>query len=229
MSRGHKILFIVLIVLVGLLGASTGFFYSRSVAWKKEALKDESSTTASDTAVEKKVTDTATNTKQDTSSEVTSPAPLNNRPSSPSKTVTVEAGQTLFEIGQQVDVSWTILAEANGINADEIKAGETIIIPENGQVNYTVNQEKAQSLQNDADSGKVAFRLSAVDTAKSDAPTVYGLTVDDVYTQGKVDTSAGSATVTATKDGKTYLIALVQPVTKGDKGIWAIESIKAQS
>ena len=225
MSKGHKILFAVLIILMALLAASTGFLFAKNRSLQKSA-KEKTTTPA--TSATKSVDDTKTTTTASTTA-VTEPAPLNNRPSSPSDTVKVEPGQTLFSIGQTVGVSWTILATVNGINADDIKAGQSIIVPKNNQVGFTINQEKAKSLQSDVDAGKYPFRLSPTETAKSDSSPVYGLTPADAFTEKTIDTTAGTATVSVLKDGKTYLISLVQPVNKGAKGIWAIESIKQSS
>lgn len=227
MSRGLKILFTSLLFLIAILAASTGFFYSKTLSLQKNST---AKTTTPSTSATKTVDDSKTTTAVTSSdSTATTAAPLNNRPSSPSDTVKVEQGETLFSIGQKVGVSWTILAEVNGINADSIKAGETIIIPKNNQVGFTVNQDKAKSLQTDIDGGKYAFRLSATETAKSDSSPVYGLTPTDTYTEKTIDATAGTATISATKDGKTYLISLVQPINKGAKGIWVIESIKLSS
>jgi len=229
MTKGLKILFVILVVLVGLLATTTGIFYAKVLSLQKE----NKTTTTDNKATTKNTDASASDTKATTTtgsdtSTVTTAAPAGNRPSSPADTVTVGAGETLFAIGQKVGVSWTILAEVNGIDANKIQAGETIIVPKNNQINYTVNNDKAASLQKEADSGKLAFRLSATDTAKSDAPPVYGLGTSDTYTQDKIDETAGTATVTATKADKKYTISLTQPVTKGAKGIWAIEVVKAQ-
>lgn len=226
MSKGLKILFVSLMVVIGLLAASTGFFFAKTRSLQKGTKTNQSAT---DTT--KKTTDTATTTDSakvtnDSSSTVTEAAPLGNRPSSPSDTVTVEAGETLFAIGQKVGVSWTAIAEANGVEADKIQAGQTLIVPKNNQISYTLNKEKAASLQQEADAGKNLFRLSAADTAKSDAPTAYALAATDTFAQIKIDEAAGTAQVTATHGDKSYVVNLIQPVTKGSKGIWAIESIK---
>lgn len=223
MSRGHKVLFTILIVLIGLLAASSGFLFSKN----RSLQKSSTSKTATPATSATKTVDDSKETAA--TSSVTEPAPLNNRPSSPSDTVKVEQGATLFSIGQDVGVSWIILATVNGINADDIKAGQSIIVPKNNQVGFTINQEKAKSLQTDVDGGKYPFRLSASETAKSDSSPVYGLTPADPFTEKTIDLTAGTATISVLKDGKTYLISLVQPVNKGAKGIWAIEKIKPSS
>jgi len=224
MNKSFRNLFIILIVIATALAGTSSYFYLKTISLQKKL---------NETGSDKKVSDsTATTTKDTTASTttntstVTTPAPLNNRPSSPTDTVKVEQGQTLMTVGTNVGVNWTVLAEVNGIDADKINAGETIIVPKNNQVAYTVNAEKAASLQKESDSGKNPFRLSSVETAKSDSPTVYGIAVTDAFTQSKIDLTLGTAEVAVIHNNKNYTIILTQPVTKGEKGIWAITSIK---
>jgi len=233
MAKGTKILLIILIVVATLLAGSTGFFYAKSSSLQKKL--DDSQKTADTTTA--KVSDVAESTTADatatlpSTTDTTTPvaaSSADSRPSSPSDTVVVAAGETLFQIGQKIGVSYTAIAEANGVDADKLKVGQILIIPKNNQIGYTVNKEKARTLQKDVDGGKYAFRLTSLDTAKADTPPLYGLLSTDSYVQGKIDASAGSATVSVVKNDKTYLITLIQPVTKGDEGIWAIESIKPQ-
>lgn len=235
MTKGIKVLITALLVLVGGLAGVSGFLYAKNLNLQKS--KTDTSTTADTSATAKKITtDSATGANGQTStaatasSAVTEPAPAGNRPSAPSDTYTIQQGETLFSIGKKLDVNWTQLAEANGItDANKIKAGQVLVVPKNNQVNFTVNSAKAAELQKAADTGKYAFRLSALDTAKSDSPSVYGLATTDTFKETKVDATAGSATITATHESKIYDIKLTQPATKGEKGIWAIESIKPVS
>lgn len=218
-------LIIFLIVIIGILAATGGFFLAKTM--KLEKNQTTNTGTVKDTA--SITTNSNLNANVNTNaSSVTQAAPLGNRPSSPSDTVVVAPGETLSVIAGNVGVSWTKIAEANGIEPDKVQAGQTIIIPKNDQVSYTVNQEKATSLQKDTDAGKDTFRLSAVDTAKSDSSPVYGIVTTDTFTQTAIDETAGTATVSVVHNGKTYIISLVQPVTKGAKGIWAISVIKPQ-
>lgn len=229
MLKSHKTVLIFLITAATILAASTGYFYAKNLSLEKKVddstTKKVSNESAKTSAAS--TTSTTASTKTSTTSAVTTPASLTNRPSSPTDTITVAQGETLFAIGQKTGVAWTILADVNGIDANKIKAGETIIIPKNNQVAFTVNTDKAKALQEEVDAGKNPFRVIPADTAKSDSSPVYGLTTTDTFTQTKIDTTAGTAIVTATHAGKNYTINLTQPVTKGAKGIWAIVSIKA--
>lgn len=232
MTKSLKTVLVILIALIGLLAASTGFFYAKTNSLQVKLNSKSSSEKVKETASSETAKIATTTTTQNSAAKLatTAPAtPSGNKPSNPTDTVVVGTGETLFAIGQKAGVSWTIIAEANGIDADKIKVGQTIIIPKNGEVAFSVNVEKAQSIQKDVDAGKEAFRLSAAETAKSDAPAVYGLASTDTFTQSKIDESAGLATVIVTKGDKTYSISLTQPVTKGTTGIWAIASIKPQS
>lgn len=231
MTRAIKVLLAVLIVVATFLATSTGFFYAKSNSLQKKI--DESQKTTEKTDAKVSDTTETISTAPDANTEVkvdTTPAvstsSSDSRPSSPADTVVVGDGENLFEIGQKAGVSYILIAEANGIDANKIKVGQTLMVPKNNQISFAINKTKAASLQEDVDSGKYAFRLSALDTAKADSPTAYGLVSTDSFTKGTVDASAGSATVTATKGDKIFTITLIQPATKGDKGIWAIESIK---
>jgi len=220
-------LIIFLLVIIGLLAGVAGFYFAKTISLGKNQTvnsnlnKNTASTTISVN------TNVNANTNA-TASVVTQPAALGNRPSSPSDTIVVASGETLSAVGTRVGVGWMKIAEANGIEADKIQAGQTLIIPKNDQVGYTVNQEKAASLQKETDGGKYAFRISASETAKSDSSPAYGLTTTDIFTQTAIDENVGTATVSAAHNAKTYIISLVQPVTKGAKGIWAISLIKPQ-
>lgn len=229
MGRGVKVLIVVLIILVGALAGASGFFYAKSVSLEKKSGGQAPTTKNNDNSTNSTTTPSSNQTSSTSTSSVTQPAAAGNRPSAPADTYTVGSGDTLSIIGSKVDVSWITLADANGLStedANKIKVGQVLIVPKNNQIAYNVDSAKAQDLQSQADSGKISFRLSAADTAKSDAPPCYGLAVTDTFTQKTVDTTTGTATVTGTHNGKNYEIKLTQPATKGDKGIWAIVSIK---
>jgi|GEM_PF-815506 len=232
MTNGLKVLIITLIVIIGLLASTSGYFYAKSLNLENQT-KDTTANTApsegtvSDTSTA--TTDTATPAGSTASASITQASSSGNRPSAPTDTYTVTSGDTMSIIGGKLDISWLTLAEANGLTTDDankIKVGQVLIVPKNNQISYTVNTAKAQELQNKANSGTDTFRFSAADTAKSDAPTAYGLAVTDSFTLKSTDTTTGVATVTGVHNGKNYEIKLTQPITKGDKGIWAIVSIK---
>jgi len=237
MNKSLKVLIGFMIVFIGLLSITSGYFYARVLSLQSGGTKATTASTDTAKKIESSLKEESTSTAETqpittspaatASSSVSEPAPLGDRPSSPSDTVKVEPGETMFAIGKRVGITWTEIVAANGLtDANKIKAGQILIVPKNNQVSYTINKTKAQELQASADKGKIAFRLSSLDTAKSDCSPVYGLTTTDSFKVAKTDPSSGIATVTATKNSKIYQIDLVQPATKGEKGIWAIESIK---
>ena len=230
MTKSIKILFTVLLVIIGLLAITSGYFLAKDLSLDQ----NKSTASSSDTKTEDTPTDKTSDATKPAAT-TTPPAPATtttaagDRPSSPTDTYTVVKDDTLFIIGQKVGMSWTQITGANGIaeaDADKIKIGQILVIPKNNQVSFTVNSTKAQELQKQVDAGQKAFRLSAVETAKSDASSAYGIVDTDTFKENQVDNTSGAATIIATHGDKNYEIKLIQPATRGEKGIWAIESIK---
>ncbi|MCL5407610.1 MAG: LysM peptidoglycan-binding domain-containing protein [Patescibacteria group bacterium] len=218
MNKQTRAVFFFLLALVAILAGSTSFFAAKTYKISNSN-KSKPSTTASVSI------DSGTSPATTSSSAVVKAASSVEKPSKPADTYMVQKGETLFVVAQAQGSSWQDIAEVNGMSdVDKIQAGQTIILPKAGQVDFTVDNIRSTSLQKDADLGKYQFRLSPEDTARSDAPNVYGLKVTDTFTLKSRDN--GQAQVQATKEGKNFIIKLIQPVTKGDKGIWAIESIR---
>lgn len=222
MDRQTRIIFISLIILIGLLAGSNSYFVAKNLKNGANSSKEISSEQT--TAIEEiKATDQASN-KQ---SEVTKPASSSEKPSKPKDTYVIQKGETLFQIAQSQGVNWQDLAEANGLtDADKIQSGRTLIVPKGGQVDFIVDTPKAENLQKSTENGQYQFRLSPEETARSDAPPVYDLQVADNFVIKNNDANQGQAQVQAGHDSRNYLIKLIQPGVKGEKGIWAIESIK---
>lgn len=239
MNKGTKTFIAVLFVIIALLAASSGFLFAQNRQLKQIDNSDKKISTSED-AIPGSGDDTfvvngtnsggesALEDEPESTSAVTSPAPLGSRPSSPTDTYKIETGETLFSIGQKFDLTWMQIAEASGIeDVNKIQAGQSLIIPKNNQVSFTIDSSKAKDIQARVDGGADSFRLSALDTAKSDSSPVYGISPELSFKESKVDASTGTATILAVKsDNKTYEIKLTQPATKGEKGIWAIESIR---
>ncbi|KKQ18225.1 MAG: hypothetical protein US31_C0007G0031 [Berkelbacteria bacterium GW2011_GWA1_36_9] len=216
MNKQTRAVFFFLVALVAILAGSTSFFaaktYKISNSSKIKPLETNSP--------EISPTPSAVS-----SSAVVKPASSVEKPSKPADTYTVQRGETLFVVAQSQGSSWQDIAEANGMSdVDKIQAGQVVVVPKNGQVDFTIDNTRSASLQKDVDIGKYQFRLSPEDTARSDAPNVYGLQITDTFTLKSSDN--GNAQVQATREGKNFIIKLTQPATKGDKGIWAIESIR---
>lgn len=226
MNFPSRTTFFVLIALVGILAASTSFLAAQNYLGSKPK---ESLTPAvgAATGVNGAQEQALSSPQAQASSVVSRPASASEKPSHPSDTCTVQRGETLFAIAQAQGTTWQDMAEANGIaEVNKIQAGQILIVPKAGQVNFTIDESRSASLQKDADIGKYQFRLDPLESARSDAPPVYGLAVTDNYTLKNKDLEKGQAQVQSSHEGKNYLITLSQPVTKGDKGIWVIISIR---
>ncbi len=209
----------MLIVIIGILAASASFFYAKTTQSPKS---EKTPSSLGSSSIE--ATSLPTPEK---SSQVIEPASSSKKPSTPSDVYTIEKNETLFEVAEKHDLTWTELAEINGLeDADKIMVGQVLVIAENGEVKFTINQEKADNLQGGADSGKFDFRLSPEETARSDSPPIYGLSVEDSFVLEEKDDLRGTAIVKAKKGDQKYLIKLSQPSIKGEKGIWAIISIQ---
>lgn len=220
MNKQTRVVFFVLIALVGLLAASTSFFLAKTLKTEGVKITPSAAYSVTTSATEESASSTST------PSSVTKPAASADKPSQPSDTHTIQKGETLFAVAQKNGTIWTELAEANGItDANKIQMGQILIIPKSNQVNFTVNADRANSLQKEVDTGKWPFRLNPADTARSDASSVYGLVVTDNFTLKSEEKNNGTASVIGSHGGKNYLIKLSQPTTRGEKGIWAIESI----
>jgi len=218
MNNKTWILFIILVGLVAILSSSTSFFFFKSRSLEKEKT-NISEISGSNIEAGLSMEETPKST-----SETVKTAPSSERPSAPTDTYEVQKNETLFAIAQKFNQTWAEIVSANGLtDANKIMAGQTLIIPQNEVVNFEVNQDKADKLQKAADAGKNLFRFSPEETVKSDAAPVYGINnTDQVALKSKAN---GEAIVIIKKEGETYQIKLTQPITKGDKGIWAIISI----
>lgn len=87
-----------------------------------------------------------------------------------------------------------------------------------------IDEERAEWLQERADAGIETFRSDPLAVAAFDG-RMAGFVPGDVFELEEVDPAAGTALVTAGRDGEVYLINLVQPVRTGDGGIWMIDSV----
>jgi len=217
-----KIVFYGLIVIIGILAFLTAFFAQKSRK-SQPALPTPSNLSSDSTP--------ATSTPEVTASAAVSRlSSANERPSDPRDTYTIEKGDSLLVIAQKNGLTIEELTSANGISdPDKILSGQVLMIPTGNQISFTIDNTKSTNLQKFVDNGKYPWRLEAEETARSDNAGAFGLETTDNYILADKNLTEGEATVNVTKDGKTYQIKLVQPVTKGDKGIWAIASISVIS
>jgi len=220
-SKQMKIVFYGLIIVIAVLSFSTSFFFAKS---RKTSIDSEVTPKSSPTIAS--VSDATERPQVTVSTAVTKITSSNERPSDPRDTYTIQKGDSLLGIAQQNGFKMEELTTANGISdPDKILSGQVLIISKGNQVNFTIDNTKATNLQKFVDNGKYPWRLDPSETARSDNAGAYGLEITDNFTLKDKNLNEGSATVTVSKEGKSYLIKLVQPVTKGEKGIWAIVSI----
>lgn len=126
-------------------------------------------------------------------------------------------------------------ANANGRTANANSYQETDSANENVTANIetgTVENDQAEmdETQKLTDGGAQAWRLDPLMVASAEGVN-FGLSVEDEYRLIFKDYSGeysgtGEAIVEVKHKDKTYLVNLYQPVTQGEKGIWAIGSIE---
>lgn len=150
---------------------------------------------------------------------------------------TVAENDTLFTIGLKFDILWTHIAKANGIDENTpLFIGQKLKIPTNESDQATIQNEDTQTFEMDltaaqAEQSKVnsdgtdSWRRDPVEVARREAPTSFNLAPGDPYSLVATDTQKGTATVFLQKDEKSYTFSLIQPVDKGENGIWKIEKI----
>lgn len=225
MNKQMKVLFYAMVVVIGILAASTAFFYA---LYAKSRNGSSTATATKSSSPSAGATLTANQTPTPTpkvSTAVTRAA--TEKPSHANKTYTVQSNDTLFGIAQKQGTTLADLSEANGItDSNKIQAGQVLFIPENGQVDFLVDATTATSIQGQVDQGKTPWRLAPDETARADAPSAYGLKITDSFSVKDRDDNNGKASVQASSADGNFLITLSQPATKGAKGIWAIVSIK---
>lgn len=230
-ARSQNLFILFLIILVGLLAGSTTYFFSQSSSLK---LKDN---TAKPSAFKNKnkPTNSSESESNNTSATQTQTATILNsdKLSQPSKIHQVEQGETLFPVGLKYNVQWTLIAQANGLAEPYvIKAGENLIIPDYDDsqkiphITYTYDQDKAKNIQSQEDSGKSSGRTDPLSVAKLETSPAFGLKNSDNFVLKSKDVLKGEAVVTATSTDKNYQIKLIQPETKGEKGIWVISEVR---
>lgn len=221
MNKQIKLVFYGLITLVAILAASNGYFYAKSI---NSATKN-GSTDGSSISKTPEASKSSVPTPQ-TSSPVAKLASSNERPSNPSDTYTIARGDSLFSIAEKNGLTLLELSSANGIiDNNKILFDQILIIPKNNQINFTIQNDNAATLQKYVDNGKIQWRLSPEETARSDNAGSYGFTTADTFTLKEKNINEGTASVIGVVEGKSYLIKLIQPGNKNDKSIWVIVSI----
>lgn len=150
---------------------------------------------------------------------------------------TVQDKDTLFTIGLKFDITWEKIAQANGLDENaKLYIGQKLKIPKLDEQNttsysdITINQEEATNQQKAAnEQGADLWRRDPIEVVRKEAPTDLNLLPGDPYSLLNKDTNLGKATVFLQKDSKSYTFNLIQPVDKGDNGIWKIDGIDTKN
>jgi len=184
---------------------------------------------------------TTSNNKNASSVKQTANKPPDNKPQATTNTdsqeYTVAENDTLFTIGLKFDILWTHIAQANGIDENTpLFIGQKLKIPTNESdqaipknedtQNFEIDLAAAQAEQSKVNSdGTDAWRRDPVEVARREAPSSFNLAPGDPYSLVASDAQKGTATVFLQKEDKSYTFSLIQPVDKGENGIWKIEKI----
>lgn len=139
----------------------------------------------------------------------------------------VASGETLFSIGRQYNITWTAIADLNGItDKTPLKIGASLTIPItiSGHVVHTaaipVVEQDTKLAQQETVWGNLKWRLDPVAVVYQTAPAETPLIHSDPATLLGRDYTGGTATVEITHDRSIYRFQLTQPVTKGENGVW---------
>lgn len=150
------------------------------------------------------------------------------------ETYTVRKGDTLFLIGLKYNLPWLKIAELNNLTEPyTLKEGQVLKIPKAKEVakktEIEIDLEKEKEFQFEVEAGKESWRLDPVEVVKATSPASFQFTALDSYNLISKDLEKGEALVEVKKsqNSKTivYEVNLIQPVKKGEGGIWAISSI----
>ncbi|HEY8489255.1 MAG TPA: GerMN domain-containing protein [Thermaerobacter sp.] len=90
-----------------------------------------------------------------------------------------------------------------------------------------VDPDLVRGWQEEVDGGANLWRLDPVDAVRHQGG-LYGFDpYSDEFTLVQVDSGQGRAVVRVKHDGREYEVLLTQPVRKGDRGVWWIDTIRA--
>jgi LysM repeat protein len=210
----QKLLSILLPILIGILGFGLGSVVTKIGLDKKNETKQEIAPTSTEA----------------TSTETEKPAEEG------FESYTVKDGDTLFGISMKFDIPMDKLAEFNNItDPNQIKVGQVLKIPKPGSTiskeEIEIDLDKMKDIQALVDQGEQSWRLDPVEVVKATAPASFQFSALDNYSLKSKDLDNGKAVVSVKKtidsEVKTFEVDLIQPVTKGENGIWAITAIKS--
>lgn len=210
----QKLLSILLPILIGILGFGLGSAVTKIGLDRKNETKQESVPASTEA--------TSTETKKPAEESFES--------------YTVKDGDTLFGISMKFNIPMDKLAEFNNItDPNQIKVGQVLKIPKSGsnisKEEIEIDLDKMRDIQTLVDRGEQSWRLDPVEVVKATAPASFQFSALDDYTLKSKDLENGKAVVSVKKtidsEVKTFEVDLIQPVVKGENGIWAIIAIRS--
>ncbi|QQG50121.1 MAG: LysM peptidoglycan-binding domain-containing protein [Candidatus Berkelbacteria bacterium] len=227
MSASPLTLFVVLIVF-GFLSGSTLYFYNKSGSSKSKNSAEP--TFQADSLPQEQ------SSGPDKIDGLTAPAEPKGRLSYPSNVYKVQPKESLFAIGEKMGVSWLIVKAANGLKDENlIQADYPLAIPKLSRetdyyrVNFTLNEEKASELNRELRDKDSSEWYDPVAVVKKNAVPYFNIDENDQMKLMEADYSRGTALVEAKGEGKLNYIGLVQPKTKGQKGLWVLLYVESRS
>lgn len=148
----------------------------------------------------------------------------------------VQDKDTLFTIGLKYDILWTKIAETNGIDENTpLFVGQKIKIPKaetagsaegDRQLSPEINQQEANAQQKSLNDSQIdEWRKDPLEVVRKEAPSDLNLAPGDPFTLISKDTNSGQSFIFLQKADYSYTFNLIQPVDKGDGGIWKINKI----
>lgn len=219
---------VISLIVFGFLVGSTAYFYNKSQVVNSDNKKKITSFNG----------EVATATAENAPSKVdenTKPAEPRGRLSYPANAYVVQAGETLFAIGNKMGMTWQLIMQANGIvNENIVQAGYSLAIPKINnntdyyRINLVVNEEKATQLNQQLRKEETSEYFNPIEMAKKSAVPYFGVKADDSFTLLEQDTSKGTAVVEVKKSDYVAIIGLIQPKVVGEKGLWAVVYVEKQ-
>ncbi len=223
---------IVLLILVvfGFLSGSTLYFYNKS---NGDSDTTKKTTTSATFQADLPAGQTA---QPDLVDSQTVPAEPKGRLSYPANIYKVQPKQSLFAIGEKMGVSWVLVKAANGLKDENlIQADFPLAIPKLSKetdyyrVNFLINDAKATELNRELRDKATSEWYDPINVTKTHAAPYFNFQETDALKLVEADYSKGTALVEAKVEGRANYIGLIQPKTKGQKGLWAIFYVENRS
>ena len=218
-AKGRDLLLFFLIILIVVLSSLTTYFFAKS-----KTLSQTSTIPSEELSQFNNVTPSST-----TPTTSTTVSGFTSRLSQPKQLHSVAKGETLHTIALNYDLSYTALASANGLQEPyTIKEGQILVIPSLDDKTKKLLVEfvlttKASEIQSKVQNGGEAYYLDPQQAAAAQAQGVFGLSFDQTYT---VKSQESNKVVLGAKNTFGEMeIELNQPLTRGEKGAWAITKI----